>query len=62
MSNPRDMDWSDFVHSDHLTSLCNNDVDTTDDDDDDDLDGIVLDSNGNLFVWQFERIENERQN
>ena len=31
--NPRDMDWKDFVHADHLTSL--RDDDDSDDGDDD---------------------------
>ena len=35
--NPRDMDWKDFVHADHLTSLRDDDdSDDGDDDDDDD--------------------------
>ena len=33
--NPRDMDWKDFVHADHLTSL--RDDDDSDDGDDDEL-------------------------
>ena len=33
MKNPRDMDWKDFVHADHLTSL--RDDDDSDDGDDD---------------------------
>ena len=35
MKNPRDMDWKDFVHADHLISLRDDD-DSDDDDDDDD--------------------------
>ena len=35
--NPRDMDWKDFVHADHLTSLS--------DDDDDDKDNTMIDNN-----------------
>ena len=34
--NPRDMDWKDFVHADHLTSLS---------DDDDDKDNTMIDNN-----------------
>ena len=30
--NPRDMDWKDFVHADHLTSLRDDDSDDGDDD------------------------------
>ena len=40
--NPRDMDWKDFVHADHLTSLRDDD-DSDDDDDDDDDDDTPLD-------------------
>ena len=34
--NPRDMDWKDFVHADHLTSLRDDDGDDDNDDDDKD--------------------------
>jgi len=37
--NPRDMDWKDFVHADHLTSL--RDDDDSDDDDDDGDDDVA---------------------
>ena len=38
--NPRDMDWKDFVHADHLTSLRDDD-DSDDGDDDDDGDNVL---------------------